>query len=357
MKIRLFIFVFIPFISFSQITVTDADVVGIGDQIVQAIDDNVSMSVPSSGPNQTWVLPQLSPNSWETRTFMNPANTPYASSYPNANLVAKDDINFTYVEKSSTGVRMLGVDDTALLAPLLLIPLPLVYGGTHVDGPHIVLDSVIGGPVVDFLVTDTDAFFLSGGQAHTSDSINIKVSGTRNFDVNGYGTITMPSGGTYDCLRLEIENQQEVESSVYCTDTINGTGSSWYPITTENENEVSISFWSNDPSFKFSLVDIALDSAGSVNEVIYISAMNTSIEEFADDTYHFFPIPASYELTIEANHSAKNQAKLYDIKGGIVKEFYFYSSEKLDLSTYSKGTYFLQIFSDGKAIRKKILIQ
>ena len=162
MKIRLFIFVFIPFISFSQITVTDADVVGIGDQIVQAIDDNVSMSVPSSGPNQTWVLPQLSPNSWETRTFMNPANTPYASSYPNANLVAKDDINFTYVEKSSTGVRMLGVDDTALLAPLLLIPLPLVYGGTHVDGPHIVLDSVIGGPVVDFLVTDTDAFFLSG---------------------------------------------------------------------------------------------------------------------------------------------------------------------------------------------------
>lgn len=355
-RVLTLILTFFSVIGFSQITVTDADVVGIGDQTIQAVDDNVNMNVPSSGPNQTWILPTLTPTSWETRNFMNPANTPYASSYPNANLVLKDDILYQYLEKSSTGVRMLGIDDTVSQVPALLLPLPLVYGATHVDGPNILLDSVIGGPVVDVFFTDNQAPFISGGLAHTTDSISIKVTQSREFDINGYGTITIPSG-TYDCLRLETDNESELEYSVYCTDTINGTGSSWYPVASETENELSISFWSNDPSAKFSLADVILDSNGNVQQVTYLATMNTSLVEFSDETYRFFPIPTSYGLTIEADHSLKNQVQLYDIKGKILDEFYFFSSTEVDLNEYTKGTYFLQIFSDGKVIRKKILIQ
>ena len=116
MKTKLFTITltFISFNVFAQITVTDYDIMDIGDVITQANDSMPSslITIGNSGPNQSWDFSSLQEMDIETIEVVSPVGTLYGSMYPNANICVEDNGDLLYLDKShSSGVKMVGFGD------------------------------------------------------------------------------------------------------------------------------------------------------------------------------------------------------------------------------------------------------
>jgi hypothetical protein len=90
MKTKLFTIAlaFISLNALAQITVTDNDIMDIGDVITQANDSLPSslISIGNSGVNQFWDFSSLQEMEIETIEVVSPVGTLYGSMYPNANI-------------------------------------------------------------------------------------------------------------------------------------------------------------------------------------------------------------------------------------------------------------------------------
>ena len=148
MKIKIFV-ITLAFFSMNmsaQITVTDTDVISIGDLVGQATDTMPASAifVGNSGANQSWDFSSLEETEIETFDVISPVGTIYESIHPDANLCIDMDDEILYLNKSSNGVVMVGYEN--LPVNTLLIPLPLTYNLTQQDGPNTVFDSVFYNP-------------------------------------------------------------------------------------------------------------------------------------------------------------------------------------------------------------------
>ena len=124
-KLLIIAMVFFGVKAFAQpITVTDADLVGVGDIFYQASDTSglgSSINPGNTGPNQTWDFSSLQVQSTITHQCLSPNGTPHASSYPNANLCIEESGDYSYFNKSANKVEFLGEGDSAFQQPLVSI--------------------------------------------------------------------------------------------------------------------------------------------------------------------------------------------------------------------------------------------
>ena len=348
--------------TFAQITVTDADLLGVGDIIYLADDDNTIVNVGSAAQNQSWDFSSLqSMDSWSMEV-VDPTITPFDQLYPNANLCIIDDGDFIYCNKLSTGVSMLGIGDSVFQQPLILVPLPLSYGFNSTDGPTLILDSLIGGPSVNLLLASQglSAFILTGGAAHIADSLSIQVEMTAQFNVDAEGVLMLPMG-SFNALRLNIERTTTPSVFVYCIDTTpGGANSGWYPLSFGggSDTEYFYQWYSDDVSAKFILAEVSLDSVG--NPETGISFLTTSInllDNIEIDYINIFPIPTTYNVTITSEINEEVVATLSDINGRELMNFVFVNSTELDLSNLDKGIYILNLNTKEGSISKKLIIE
>ena len=91
---------FFSIFSFSQITVTDSDLLDIGDIIYLAEDSITSINLGSAGQNQTWDFSALQKMDAYKINALSPLGTPYDQSYPGSNICIEDDGEFIYCNKS-----------------------------------------------------------------------------------------------------------------------------------------------------------------------------------------------------------------------------------------------------------------
>ena len=139
---------------FAQITVTDTDIVNIGDVIYEAL-DSVSGSAIQIGPagaNQTWDFSNLQQNDVNIIEHVDPNSTPFGFMHPTSNICAEDDDQNLYMNKSSTGVEMVGFDDVQLLNPLTILPLPLTYPMQYSTGAILALDQRMENSFISFIL-------------------------------------------------------------------------------------------------------------------------------------------------------------------------------------------------------------
>lgn len=362
-------------LSFAQITVTHMDLMVVGDEFYEGTDDSmptiISGGAPgagTAGPNKTWNFSFLNALEQDTVSIVAPATTPYASSYPNATLcmVAEEDgwggptINYTYMNKDNTGIYILGESDVVLPTPTMFMPLPLTYGATHVDGPVAAEDQMYSGPTLDWYFPDTMAPLLSGGLAHTIDSALVSAVLTNTFDVDAWGTATMPDGNDYDALRVMVEMDYTYSILLYCTDTltITGAGSGWFPGGGDTDISNEIFFMSDNPNVRYPLVVLAMDST-YVEEATFLNGSSlSSLNTIEPASFNVYPIPSSYNVTIETLMQSKNNSyELYDIRGVLIDKQLFNQSTQVDLSHVAKGTYILKIHSSDGYINKKIVVE
>lgn len=360
MKTKLFTIgiAFISMNAFAQITVTDTDLVGIGDVIFQAYDSvpGQAINTGNTGANQSWDFSTLQVTELDTTTIISPIGTPYASIHPTANLCIKNDNEYYYINKNASGIGIVGIDNLAYNFPLA--PLPLSYGLTYSVGPNTVLDS----SMLNMFLPDSIAPLISLNPLHNKiDSFKFTVTITNDFNVDAWGDVTIPMG-TYPSLRVVAQDVTTTLASAYCSNSSGVGGSGWYTVPSqifpaETETTNRYQWWTNDPTVKFLLVDMELDSAGNVISADFLTNPQTSnVAELTENEISIFPIPATYQLNIEAE--AENATyKLYDISGKLYIQNAFRNTTKIDLSKIGKGTYLLNITSEKGSVTKKVIVE
>ena len=150
--------------------------------------------------------------------------------------------------------------------------------------------------------------------------------------------------------------------SMYCVDTISGTASGWYPIPqqifpSEVESNSSYQWYTNSPSIKYELVNMNVDSLNNVISVDFLTTPTSAVTELPEDAINVFPIPATYQLNIDATSANLATYKMYNISGNLILENTFTKNTKVDLNNMAKGSYLLNIITEKGSITKKIIVE
>ena len=285
MKTKLFTIalIFIEINSFAQITVTDADLMNIGDVFYQAYDEApvTSISYGNAGVNQTWDFSELQVQEYDTTEFISPIGTPFEINHPTANLCIEDDGEYIYISKKIQGLSLVGFDNIPY--PQLVTPLPLAYGFNSIIGPVIIMDSASANPG---FIDHSLAPAISLNPFHNQiDSIKILIESSTEFNVDAYGDVIIPMG-TFDALRLKSDDKTTTDVFAYCSDSIFGNGG-WYSMPasifpSEVEITSSFSWWTNHPLVNFFLVQMDIDSIGEIDAVEFMhSPSPSSVNDFS----------------------------------------------------------------------------
>ena len=139
-----------------------------------------SITIGNSGANQTWDFSSLQDMEVDIIEVISPVGTPYENIHPDANMCVEIDDELMYLDKSSTGLEMVGYGDIPL--NMLMIPLPLVYGLSQQSGPNTVMDSVFS----NMFLPDSLAPFISGNFTYNQvDSLKITAVAEDDGEVMG----------------------------------------------------------------------------------------------------------------------------------------------------------------------------
>ena len=351
----------------AQITISGTNMLNIGDVINQSEDLNTNINIGPSGQGQNWDFSQLSSDDNWNMNVIDPINSPYANNYPNADVCIMDDGEFIYANKNSNGVYLLGTGDSILQNPLLIVPFPLTFGASFVDGPYAIVDSVITNTQMqqanitlnDFLLfQNLTPASVTNGLAHIADTLRVLSEVEQNFLVDADGNMTLPMG-TFDCVRVRQEMTTNTSGSIYFIDTISGANSGWYPIPGfSSETDIIYHWFSNDQNTNFSLVELGVDANGNQNgSVVFLDNSSTSFSNIlSDDLVNIYPIPTKYNVVISSK--LKNiSLKIYDVSGKQIKSVSFVNTIDLDLSNYSSGTYILHLQTSKGMFSRNIIIE
>ena len=191
------------------------------------------------------------------------------------------------------------------------------------------------------------------------DSLNIKAVITSNFNVDAWGTITIPSG-SFDALRLHVEEINSTEAFVYCSNSA-GLGGNWYPMPpqvfpTETESGNRYEWWSNLSLAKFRVLELQLDSLNNVSEAIFLQGTSTSVDDINDMKFNIYPNPTSDKLIITSDLK-ECEYVLFDVEGRLVLKDQFFASTALSLDGVAKGVYYLTLKTKALEVTKKIIIE
>ena len=351
----------------AQITISGTNMLNIGDVINQSEDLNTNINVGPSGQGQNWDFSQLSSDDNWNMNVIDPINSPYANNYPNADVCIMDDGEFIYANKNSNGVYLLGTGDSILQNPLLIVPFPLTFGASFVDGPYAIVDSVITNTQMqqanitlnDFLLfQNLTPASVTNGLAHIADTLRVLSEVEQNFLVDADGNMTLPMG-TFDCVRVRQEMTTNTSGSIYFIDTISGANSGWYPIPGfSSETDIIYHWFSNDQNTNFSLVELGVDATGNQNgSVVFLDNSSTSFSNIlSNDLVSIYPIPTKYNVIISSKLKDIS-LKIYDVSGKQIKSLSFDNTIDLDLSNYSSGTYILHLQTCKGLYSRNIIIE
>jgi hypothetical protein len=316
----------------AQVTITTADVAPIYTQIRQVRDTTPSVTAGGAGANQTWNYSALNNQAVDTITFTLPQFTPYASSYPGANLSAIVRSNgvdsYTYLNNSAAELNIqgqagdplgIGIIPITFQNPEVLIPFPSAYGSSWID-------------------TATTVFQMYYGQdpgiGFTVDSFRVHMFVKKTADCDGWGSLTTPSG-TYNVLR---QNALRVE---YDTIDIYAFGQWASNFFSQQDSNRVYSYWANSIGFPVCELTDAQD-LGTITEATWLlsSSMIGIPENNEASSSDLYPNPSSSLVNFVTSEKAAS-VSIYDVNGNLVGRMPVNSSTaRLDVSAYADGIYF-----------------
>jgi len=356
LKFRLTLFLFWLSVSYSlaQITFTFQDIGNAGTKVEYK---NFQGTVPlgNTGADQTWdysnqnVLPIT-----DTAEFMSPGATPYAPSFPQANIAIDEGGLLSYYRKANNGfflegiaVDVGGIINTTpvfrLSPSMRIIQFPSSFGSSfNLNSSSrftfrydtVVTVSILGAPVTV-----------------TVDSVRIVATFSGNSAMNGWGTLILPPGISYGALRQQV-NQTTTFSVEVRALTILGPRWIAFPISLPRLTNNSIRYWTNGKSN--SMLEITLDSANSPVRARFQPPTITSVENslFGSIDEGIFPNPFLDHLQI-SNMLKSESAKLTNLSGKMVA----YSTKPLfdsfQVGKLETGLYIQEIFDESGLVKRR----
>ena len=314
-------------VGFTQITLLSSDMPQIGDEFINAndttnVDSILSVSV---GANLSWDFSWIRNDSQDTITYVDPASTPNASTFPTATLAQAVQQGYTYFLVDQNHMEVIGgqMDTIATLFenPLTYFVFPLSYNSTFTD---------TGVMDISFAYDTT----FSG---ITIDSARFKRTMYLTDTVVGWGSITTPVS-TYDNV-LQIKSNEEDIDSIFVHTT--GYFATWMPV--QNMTN-TIDRWEWFTKYKNTAL-VSMDVSGdTIKKLSYFLEPSANIETqtIAESPITIFPNPANNIITIQSKKPV-SFIQIFDMAGNCIQS-YNINSQKIKTNKLNSGNYFLKSF-------------
>lgn len=181
----------------SQIIITSSDFANIGTLINQSTDKTPAASITpgSSGENKVWDFTELQSDTSITIHYVDPASTPFANNFPQANMCGYIPDSMTaFVNKSNSSVQLLGASGDFIGNG---IEVPMVFNNP---------ETMITLPATyNTAFNDTSSYNIKIKYGLTV--LGIKIDSARQKEncyitsiIDAWGTIKTPDG-SFPCLR------------------------------------------------------------------------------------------------------------------------------------------------------------
>lgn len=295
----------------------------VGGQLLSDGFNAQGVSPGNGGTNQTWNFASLQSTGQSVSVVVDVASTPYAASYPTANLCVKTGNLYAYSLNTATEISTLGA-----------------YNG-QANIPYSNPEKNFKFPF-SYQEVLTDSWQAS----FTTQGVPVTRYGQTKVTYDGYGTLTTPAGTFTDVARFKVE--QDYYDVMAGIDTVFyvQTGYSWLKngsrsLLALNELTYTVSGFSQTSYFGgYTPGNITL----SVEEPVAAAALS------------IYPNPSAGEVTIESE--GLRLVNLMSIDGKRIKSFSGSSSQtqlSLDLPV---GLYIADcIYNDGSHASRRLVVQ
>lgn len=324
--------------SFAQIIYqSDLPFAGLG--WTSGVDTTYNDPVPMGGAGQTWDFSGLQIDYIDTTGFMDAAGTPYASTFPDANLAAHKQGTdaWSYFTNESTGFYVNGYvtggTEIVIDPRQMYVPVPFTYGNAKTDISRVEIDTT----------------FLTY-------AAKIILNYQADFLGDGNGTLITPTGTYPGTLRVR-ETLLETDSLL-----VDYLGQGNYVTVGWEQKQRTFFRWFQTGGTANYLLGIDADSLGDFalrSDYLIQWAVLGTHDMSAVSPFLIYPNPSSGMLTISNTAGHFSNIEIMDCTGKRVKRFQpespsSLSEMKLDLSSLPSGMYFYCLTSDNKVFRGKL---
>jgi len=339
----------------AQITINSSDLALTDDTVLVGISNQTTLDYTTTGTNHTWDFSTLTRDTSRIDTFYNVSSasalyqlsfnnflTPnYQADYynkllnnnlpsvPGGTVSLNNPVFFTKNSVSSSEIVGMGVEVNGVEVPVKADTVDVIY-----QYP------------MNYNDNWTSRSYLYMDMNPTFNAIFIRHQ-LRQSTVDGWGTITTPFG-TYDALR--------VKSIITYTDSVYidlGFGAQWLPVPTPQDIEYT--WWSNGN--KIPLLKV-VEQNGSPSTIEFRGVTNYAsiATQNNTNTFEIYPNPANNVLTVNLNNYKNAQIQVIDITGKIVLIINTTQTKNaLDVSSLTKGVYFIKITSNSQSTTKQFV--
>lgn len=314
----------------AQITITVADIAGIG-KVIRSANDTMPTVIPGpAGANVTWNFTALNNHSVDTLTFTNPNWTPDGNQFPTSNLAVLQGTNGTvYTQVTGTDFFIQGqagnLNQTAVVVK---------------NNPF---DELITFPsTFNTSFNNTTAYDLRVAYTQQTgiDSVRVKHNATSTSKINAWGTVTTPLLSNQPCIRQR--------KYTHNTDTIFAHlifPPGWQVIQATEDSSVHFDWWANGIGFPLVGMDSMFD--GTITGVSWLLAQptNSGISEYSSvKSLDAYPNPASDVITFDLRDMDASVILVNDVTGREVLSLNVTGSVfGTDVSNLSNGSYLYNV--------------
>jgi len=347
----------------AQITITSADMPNAGDTIRVSLANSVGTNNPAlTGANYSWNYSSLTPNAQRREEFDAPST--FTSPY---NLIF-NPINTSYGKDNYaiTSVPIPGVQITAAYD---------FFKESATEYKQVGAGYVVNGIPIPFLYNPNDVIYKFPMNYQNADSGNYSFglaiptlgyygqSGKRVNVVDGWGTLTTPYG-TFQTLRIK--------STIYATDTVFLT-SLGFGTLVKRPTKHEFKWLANGQKIPVLQIDANVTGISgnlTVTSVVYRDSIRSvpqvGISELTQNlNVELFPNPATEKaiLTYELQSATDVNFAMYDVLGKEIKTEKIKHdnagifTKEIEISTLSKGIYFVKLEINKISVTKKLILE
>ena len=320
-------------------------------------------SVGSGGTGQTWDFSSFAKGSSTTETYVDPSTTPYATSYPSANLAINASGSYAYLQTNSGSVVELGAvtSTTYQGSPVtstqtsneIVYDYPLNYNTQQVHTfSGTTTENITGEGTITIYRTGNDTILLDGAGSLITPDGNIVTNVLRektiqNFkDSADYSSLySLPAGSFYSVTLTRTESYGYV---------ISGTRSSLIAVSFTTTNTYEYTLGSGSWSGPSTINSAQYYTQGTPTGIANANTTSTNIS--------VYPNPVTDNLNVNFGNTSCCSLELTDIIGNEVLSSangtisISGQTATMNVSGLSKGIYILQLNGGGSIQTQKIVV-
>ena len=205
-------------------------------------------------------------------------------------------------------------------------------------------------------ILDTASFknsVIYTNDVYTSDVITVQSSDIS----NGFIEIpTVTNTGWDPATNSSTWQEFEINPGTYYVAIELNSLANTYPIGVIDDQTVTQPAWASAIYFGLSSPPTSYTNGNAFAIRMKLSDGNVGVKEVANNI-SIYPNPSNGVITISADNNLTNIVSIYDVTGKLIFSERLQANSNIDLSTYNKGAYIIEVLNNNKIYTEKVILK